>query len=638
MDMSKYREMFLSESREHLKKMSRLLIALEKNPADREGIDALFREAHSVKGMAASMGYERTAELAHHLEDLMDGFRSTGAVPPPAVDHMLEGLDLLEGLLGDVAAEHPEREVAGFIAGQGKTSPAPAADPPPRGREQAKAPAVEPEGKAETRGAEAARSWRIVATFAEGTVAPAARALLALRGLAALGTVTHSEPGEEALKKGASPRALEVRLQSGRAAEEIEKTLQAMSDIAEVSLVEVVEPAAAARTPRRGEGHRTVRVRTDLLDTFINLTGELLTSRYMLQAAAQAERWKDLSGGLDQLARLVTDLHHHVLQVRMTPLESITGRLPRLVRDLERKTGKQVALRIEGEEVELDRAILEELADPLVHMVRNAVDHGIEERGEVQVRATREKDLVLLEVADNGRGMDPEAIRRKAQERGLLSAAQARGMRERDLLQLVCHPGFSTAEQVTETSGRGVGMDVVKSAVESLGGSLEIQSQQGRGSRMLVKLPLSVAIIQILLVESDGFLVGLPITKVQRTLEVTREEIRSSGRQLVIRLGDEMLPLLSLRKILRQPNRPFGGGIQIVVSEIRGRRVGLVVDRLAGQREVFVKALEYPLNRLPGVSGATVLGDGSILFIIDPQTMLDERPAGVSAAAPGEAR
>ncbi len=320
----------------------------------------------------------------------------------------------------------------------------------------------------------------------------------------------------------------------------------------------------------------------------------------------------------------------------MTPLESITGRLPRLVRDLCRKTGKEVVLHLEGAEIELDRAILEVLADPLVHLVRNAVDHGIERSGEVRVRALREKDLVVLEVADNGRGMDPQAICRKALERNLISATQARSLRDRDALQLVCCPGFSTADQVTETSGRGVGMDVVKSAVENLGGTLDIHSEPGQGTRFTLKLPLSVAIIQILLVESEGRLLGIPITKVLRTLEITREEIKSSGRQLVFRLGDAVLSLLSLRKILRQPSRPFRGGIPIVVTEIRGRRVGLVVDRLVGQREVFVKALSFPLNRLGGVSGASVLGDGSVVFIIDPQSMLEERPVSVAAESAGE--
>ncbi len=639
MDMSKYREMFLTESREHLKNMSRLILALEQNPSDAEGIDSLFREAHSVKGMAASMGYDRTAELAHNLEDLMDGFRSTGTVPAAAVDRLLDGLDLLEGLLEDLSADQPEREIAAFIEGASveanpEVAEATLVEDPEDIQDIDLEP--EPEPVAEVTAeldAAPAEVLNVTVELAVDAVAPSARALLLLRELSGLGEFLDCRPTEEELRKGGAVPRLEVKLRSGEPVQKIEKLIGGMPDIREFKVVTAEAPQPEPASNGRGdEGHRTVRIRTDLLDKFINLTGELITTRYMLQGASRDDRKQDMDEGLNHLSRLITDLHHHVLQVRMMPLESITGRLPRLVRDLCRKTDKQVRLSVEGEDVELDRAILEALADPLVHMVRNAIDHGIEQRGEVRVRASREKDLVQLEVADNGRGMDPEAIRQKALSRGLISPSTARTMRDRDLLQLVCQPGFSTAAKVTETSGRGVGMDVVKSAVENLGGTLEIASEPGKGSRILLKLPLSVAIIQVLLVASDGKTLGIPITRVLRTLEVPRQEVRSSGRQLVIPLGDELVPLLSLRKILHQPGRPFRGSVPVVVTEIRGRKVGLVVDQLVGQREAFVKSLAFPLDRLGGVSGATVLGDGSVVFIIDPSALLEERSAGPAVA------
>lgn len=626
MDMSKYREMFLSETREHLDSMSRLLVALEKDPSDREGIDALFRDAHSIKGMAASMGYQRTAELSHHLEDLMDGFRKSGTVPPAAVDRLLAGIDLLEGLLEDLAAERPEREVKDFMAQgleEAEAAPGgPAGAPTPYAPQPEKI-SAEP-GPGELR--------QVVVTLADGTPAPAARALLILKELGAIGTIQSSDPDEERLRQGGDVSRVSLWLQSEQTPAQIEALLAAMTDVERVDFAEDRRKRETA-PPRREDGSRTVRVRTELLDRFINLTGELITSRYMLQTAASEENWQPVREGVEQLYRLISDLHHHVLQVRMMPLESITGRLPRLVRDLCRKTGKDVQLRVEGGEIELDRAILEELSDPLVHMVRNAVDHGVETAGEVTVTARREKDMVLLQVADNGRGMDSEAIRRKAVERGLLSPAQASSLRERDVLQLVCNPGFSTAPEVTETSGRGVGMDVVKSAVEVLGGALEIVSQLGQGTRVVLKLPLSVSIIQVLLVECSGHVLAIPITRVLRTLEVGRGEIRSSGRQMVIRLQGEVVPLLSLRKILRLPARPYAGSIPVVITEVHGRKVGLVVDRLVGQREAFVKPLAFPLDRLAGVSGATVLGDGSVVFIVDPQSLLEEQ-AGPAVAPP----
>lgn len=658
MDMSKYRGMFLSETKEHLATMSRLILALEKNPADAEGIDALFREAHSVKGMAASMGYQATAKLAHHLEDQLDRCRKGGSVSASLTDLLLGGLDLLEGLLEDIAADRPERDAAAFLSAASPATPAVAAvkkpaspattRPAPRPPQSGSAPVASPppaptpelavkapEAVEADRPAAAEAVLRLTIELAVGVAAPAARALLIFKDLDRLGRRLDCEPSEAQIRQGESAHRLKLRLQTAQSALEVERSVAAITDVARVEVSP--EESREAALVGRGDSGRTVRVRTDLLDRFINLTGELITSRYMLQAAAGQASWSDLRAQLEGHNRLIADLHHHVLQVRMMPLESITGRLPRLVRDLARRTAKEIELQIVGEGVELDRAILEELADPLVHLVRNAVDHGIEKRGTITVRAWREKDLAMVEVLDNGRGMDAEVIRRKAVERGLVSEAQARGMRDRDVWMLVCKPGFSTAAAVTETSGRGVGMDVVKSAVEHLGGVLEIDSTPGRGTRMLLKLPLSVAIIKILLIECAGRTLGMPVTRVLRTLEVARGEVQSSGRQLVLRLDQEAVPLLSLSKILGLPGSPFSGSVPIVLTEVRGRRVGLAVDRLVGQREVFVKALSYPLDRHAGATGATVLGDGRVVFIIDPQHLLEERrgsrlrPAGEKA-------
>jgi len=615
MDMSKYREMFLSETREHLDSMARLLVALEKTPGDREEIDTLFREAHSVKGMAASMGYQRMADLAHALEDLLDGFRNGGEVPGATIDRLLAGCDLLEGLLEDISAERPERDIDGFLRGEAPRQPEiPVGEEIPAGEDSLETLDFEevPERQ----------QLELTVEIADHAPAPAARAILVLRELQQFGEILEQWPSQEELFKGGVVRHLRVKLDSASDRSEIEAPLLAMSDLSGVRWGDEADEGGLPRR-RREDSERTVRIRTELLDRFINLTGELLTTRSMLQTAQERQAWHDLGEGLDRLSLLVNDLHHKVLQVRMMPVSSITGRLPRLVRDLARKTGKQVDLQISGDQVELDRAILEELADPLVHLLRNAVDHGIEQEGVIAVRAWRERDLVLIEIADNGCGIDPQRVLKRALEQGVITEAQARTMGERDLLGLICHPGFSTAERVTETSGRGVGMDVVKAAVENLGGMLDILSAPGEGTRMLLKLPLSVAIIQILLVECAGQTVALPITRVERTLEVPREQLQSSGRQLVLPLDEEAVPLLSLRKILRLPGHPFSGSVPLVISEIRGRRVGLVVDRLVGQSQVFVKSLSFPLDRLAGVTGASVLGDGQIVFLVDPQGLLD---------------
>lgn len=633
MDMSKYRDMFLSEAREHLLRMGELLVGLEPDAPDRERVEVLFREAHSIKGMAAAMGYQKTAELGHHLEDFLQGIRDDGRVPEGMIDRLLAGVDLLEGLLDDLTAGHSERDVAGFIAGGGArvaTVTAPVEQPTPVATDST---AVDvPSSAVSEQGSKGAELLQIHIELATDAHVPAARALLALRELEDFGRVLSAEPDEQQLLRGGPVARLQVRLQTPAAARTIRERLLSMPDVARVDCgLERAQPL------RREIRERTVRVKTGLLDQFINLAGELITTRYMLQSAFAAGRSQDLGEGLDQLTRQIGDLHHQVLQVRMMPVANITGRLPRQLRELERKTGKSVRLHLTGEEVELDRSILEALADPLMHMLRNAVDHGIERTGEVWVSASREKDLVRLEVRDNGRGLDPDAIRRKAVQRGLLSEEQARSLTGQRLYEMICHSGFSTAETLSETSGRGVGMDVVKAVVEQFGGALQIDSSPGEGTSFQLCLPLSVAIIQVLLVECAGETVAIPLTRVLRTLDVGRGEILAQGRRKGVMLEETFVPLLSLRKMLLLPNRSVSGKIPVVVCELPGRLVGLVVDRLVGQRETFVKALTFPLDRMAGLGGATLLGDGRVVFIVDPQALLEDTSGLRKVRSAGEA-
>jgi two-component system chemotaxis sensor kinase CheA len=618
MDMSKFKAMFLTESAEHLRSMSTLLTALEGQPQNREGIDALFREAHSIKGMAASMGYERMARLAHHLEDTLDGFRKQGEISPAAVGRLLSGVDLLEDLREDISDNLPERDIAEFIEQGGDRFAT-------SGEQTLEPPAAE-------------GALHVALNLQDNVVAPAVRLLLIVKQLEVLGAVEQLSPDlEELSAAGRDHRQLQLRLKTGLTPRDIE---QAFADYPEISQLRVAATAPAAATRgqdrrrddrRRGDRRQqgvagaTVRVDTALLDRFINLTGELVTNRHRLQTALGAQNWRELNEGLGQLGKLVQSLHGQVLQVRMTPVGSITERLPRVVRDLCRKNGKDVQLLIEGAEIELDRTILEEMADPLMHLVRNAVDHGIVEQGTIQLRIWRERSHVQIQIQDDGRGIDPQKIRQRAVEKGLLSARQAQALRTAEVLQLICRPGFSTTEQVTETSGRGVGMDVVKAAVEKLGGILLIDSTLGRGSRITMQLPLSVAIIRVLLLECDGKLLALPLSRILQTRQIERQELRRSGKQLLIQLKDETLPLLSLRKILGMPVPPAAARISLVVMKLFGRKVGLAVDRLVGHREVFVKKLPPPFDRLRGSNGGAVLGDGQVVFILDVQSFLERR-------------
>ncbi len=604
MDIAKFREMFLVETAEHLQSMTDILVKLDADPEDRDGIDALFREAHSIKGMAATMEHAETACLAHHLEDCLDNCREQGRISGSEIDRMLEAVDLLESLLEDIRNERPERSVEAFIANVSTE-------------------AVHQLPIDEKKSPESLEQGQLIQLQLKETVAaPGPRFLVLLKRMKDAGTILESTPSEQEILQGDASNRMLIRLVTTLSQEHIHQILLNYSELQEISFPEEVEEA---KPRKKASSNNTVRVSTELLDHFINLTGELITTRYLLQSAARKRDWQELDEGVGQMTRLVKNLHHQVLQVRMVSLESLVGRLSRTVRDLSRSSGKEVLFKTEGTAIELDRAIVEALIDPLTHMVRNAVDHGIEQAGTVSIKAWRERDQVLLQVADDGRGIDPVKIRQRALEKGLLTHAQAKTVRDYDLYQLVCQPGFSTAEQVTGTSGRGVGMDVVKTVVERVGGILLIDSAPGEGTCMTLKLPLSLAIIRVLIIESADSQMAMPITRVVQTVEVSPDEVQSSGKQLMIQHQDELLPMLSLRKILNSPKGPHLDPIPLVITEVMGRRVGLVVDRLVGQREVFVQRLPNPFDQIRGCNGGTIMGDGRIIFLLDLQSLLEKR-------------
>ncbi len=607
MDIAKFKEMFLNEATEHLEIMVNILLQLDSNPDDPEGIDALFREAHSIKGMAATMEYGETARLAHHLEDRLDGCRQAQRISGVEIDWLLEATDLLGLLLSDIRSDQAERNVDRFIVSTPKEQVADATvvDEP---RE------IVPDSSK--------KGVLIQLKLHDTVAAPGPRFLVLLKRLTDFGTILKSTPSKEDLLQGEAPVQLLVRLETDLEQEELCQQLEKYSELKDISFPPEDEPAKKQKKQPTG---KTVRISTELLDHFINLAGELITNRYQLQNALKKRDWNELDDGVGQMARLVKNLHHQVLQVRMVSLESLAGRLSRTVHDLSRNSEKEITFETDGMDIELDRAIVEELTDPLIHMVRNAVDHGIDQAGTVTVKAWRERDQVLVEVADNGCGIDPEKIRQRALTVGLLSSLQAKSIRNYDLFQLICQPGFSTVEEVNETSGRGVGMDVVKTAVEHVGGILSIDSSPGAGTRFVLKLPLSLAIIRVLIVESDGTRMAMPITRVVQTVEIAAADVQSSGKQLMIHYLDELLPLLSLRKILRRPKGDPHDPVSVVITEVLGRKVGLVVDRLIRQQEVFVQRLPEPFDQIRGCSGGTILGSGEIVFLLDLQSLFERR-------------
>ena len=658
MDMSKYKGMFISETKEHLQTMNRLIISLEKNPDGKEDIEALFREAHSIKGMAASMGYDPISELSHKMEDMMDLFRKGEIkLDSAAVDILFQALDSLEIMLKSVDADQPIDEapstlIASLQAIKGGTSTSTPSAP----TENIAPPAeVKEEAKEETESKKpAGQNLQIHLNIDPSSQIPGMRAFLIYKALSETGTIILSTPDIEEVKKGNFDNKFFLQISTEKSIEALKKSLGKMTDLAGFSInpvsdekslngessapadAEMEGKTASARktSQKKPQQVRTVRVTTDLLDNLINIVGEMIISRSRLNEVSKDLASDQLQDGMLQMSNLIRDLHAQVMSVRMTPIENLMERLPRVVRDLARKSGKKVDLHIDGKDIELDRAIVEEMSDPLVHVLRNCVDHGIEtvfERelvgksgtGQIRIRAMREKDQVYINIEDDGKGMDTEKIKRKAIARGLIKKERISTIPDKEVFMMVCHSGLSTAEKVTDVSGRGVGMDAVKNVVDSVGGSLEIDSILGKGTSITLKLPLTVAIVHVLLVRLGSETLAVPINKIIRTLEVDRHELKRSQKQMAVLIENEMVPLLSLKKVLGiKSDKTTADQIPIVIVEMKSKKVGLVVDGFIEQQEAFVKPLEAPLEWIKGLSGATILGDGSVIFVLDIPNLL----------------
>jgi two-component system chemotaxis sensor kinase CheA len=678
LDMSKYLGLFVSEASEHLARFASELVHLE--AVARGGGDVapivheLFRRAHSVKGMSGAMAQDGIARVAHATEDLVDVFRRGAAAPEAtSIDVLLGAVDALSAMVESAAAKGAPEADPALVARiraeverarenapaakpdrSGREAapagpPAPAMDAPPlAGAERSApppdvtpAPAAAPPRLADL---PRARRVEISVVVAAGCPVPSVRGFLVVKKLARLGSIAQASPSLQDLKAGRIPdRRLFVALETAQPLAAVEAVLAQIADLERVSARDAApapEPPAAPAPPRDDaagqEGGRTVRVKVELLDSFLDAVGELILATARLRELGRGvpEPFRPpLEDGVDRLAATVKDLHDRVMAVRMTPLSVLTERLPRAARDLARRVGKQVLVEVRGADIEIDRAILDELADPVQHLLRNAVDHGVEAphlrllagkpaTGRITVSARRDRDRVLLELADDGKGMDPGKLRAAAVARGALGEDAARALDDRAALLLACLPGVSTAEEVTELSGRGVGLDAVKRAAEALGGALEVESAAGRGTRWLLRLPLTVAVQPVLLVRTGGEVLGLPISKVHGALQVDLAALAKSQGEPVLPYDGGLLPVRDLGRLVGLDARPLDAVRAVVVAEAEGQRVGLAVDALLGQQEAVLKPLARPLDRVAGLSAVTVLPSGRPVFILDVPRLL----------------
>jgi two-component system chemotaxis sensor kinase CheA len=647
MELSQYGELFLSESREHVSTINHLLLSLEADPGSRQVVEEVFRAVHTIKGMSATMGYRSVADLSHEMENLLDRIRHGKAqANPETIDLLFAACDALERAIELAVEETGEEprlhdllarlrtaagEDASFETFAHQVDLGPASPTPPAG---------DGLGEAEE------GALRVRVQVAKEALLPGVRAFMALKRARELGEVSGVEPGEAALNEPDFDGGVRFVLRTEAAADAVRAALLAVGEVGTVEVAEhrPGEPTGAeARADGAGDDGRAAagaagrarHIRVDLrrLDALMNQVGELVIARDRLRRLVTFES-PELTETVDQASRLIGELQDEIMRARLAPVSQVFDRFPRLVRDAARTLGKKVDFVMEGKEIELDRSMLDEIGDPLVHLLRNALDHGIEapaerrahgkpETGTLRLSASRERSRIIIRVEDDGRGVQRERVLAKAVQNGLLARDEAAVLPDEEVNRLLTRPGFSTAETVTDVSGRGVGLDVVATRVRALGGMLEIFSEPGRGTSMTLQLPQTLAIVRALLVRQSGETYALPLTHVGETVHLLADEVGTVKGRTVAFLRDEVIPLLALRQILRAEGER-GNGVKrhAVILEVGEQRIGLEVDALMGQQEIVVKQFDATADTLRLFSGATILSDGRPALILDAGSVL----------------
>jgi two-component system chemotaxis sensor kinase CheA len=617
MSAPKYAALFLAESREHLAGCDRLLLAWERDPDAAEPVHGLFRAVHNIKGMAATMGYVAVADLAHRTENLLDALRAARVRPTAdSMQLLFRAVDALRAGVEGVAAGRAPEAPAELLSALEQALAA--------GREAGTGPAA-----ASARAAASAPPPALAITIAirPGATMRGARALVALKRAEAFGRVSAMQPPLAALEREDFDGAVTFRLETAAPEAAIEHALRAAAEVVSVS-IGGAEAGAAAGPAVRG---RHIRVDLARLDAMMKQVGELTVARNRLLELA-----RDADPSLVELAarisRLVSDLQSEVLASRMTPVGEAFERFPRLVRDLGRELGKRIRLELEGEEIELDRAVLDELVEPLMHLVRNAADHGLEtpeEReaagkqaeGRLLIAAARERRTVAIRVSDDGRGIDRAAVLARARREGLADGS-VEALSDELLLRVLARPGFSTARQVTGVSGRGVGVEVALARVRALGGTLEVRSEPGRGTAWTLRVPLTLAIVRALLAEAGGERYAVPLSFVSETVEFDPQAVTAIRQREALMVRDGVIPTVHLRDLVAAQSAARPLRRPTIILEVGERRTALVVDALLGQQDIVIEPFDAPRGLPAYVGGATILADGAPALILDAAALV----------------
>ncbi|QOR85345.1 chemotaxis protein CheA [Geobacillus stearothermophilus] len=660
MDMSQYLDLFIDESKEHLQAINERLLELEKTPEDMSVVNDIFRSAHTLKGMSATMGFEDLANLTHQMENVLDGIRNRRlSVTPELLDVIFEAVDHLEAMISSIAAGGDgTRDVRRTVEQLKRIEQG---EMPNKQAAREEPPLEHAYGEFEYHVLEQAKEqgfsvYEIRVRLRDDCLLKAARVYMVFEKLNEVGEIVKATPPVEMLEEEQFDREFLVTVVSKAPADELQKRLMGISEIddVKVSMLSSNEPsaesekAAAPQQPAAMEqaaavqaeaeapekqtakqATKTIRVNIERLDRLMNLFEELVVDRGRLEQISRELNHAELTETVERMSRISSDLQTIILNMRMVPVETVFNRFPRMVRQLARELGKKVRLDITGADTELDRTVIDEIGDPLVHLIRNALDHGIEapdvrvargkpEEGTVQLRAYHSGNHVFIEIEDDGAGISREKVLQKAKSRGIVSPQAAEHLNDQQIYELIFAPGFSTAEQVSDISGRGVGLDVVKSTIESLGGTVSVDSQPGKGSLFSIQLPLTLSIISVLLVQIAEETYAIPLSSIIETALVKKEEIFSAHNQPVIDFRGKIVPLVRLKDVFAVPGAADDGDAVAVVIVRKGEKLAaLAVDSFIGQQEVVLKSLGNYLSSVFAISGATILGDGRVALIID---------------------
>ena len=691
MDVSQYLEIFIDETKEHLQSLNTQILDLEQDPESEDTINEIFRAAHSLKGMAGTMGYKRMQNLTHDMENVFSEVRNGNIkVGANMIDILFQCLDALEEYLDTIQTTADEgtnenepliKALNQILAGsEGEEGD----DAPEAEAKDSKAEEAEDGekdkwtqivlgtseksviGKAQEEGKNV---FGLTVYIQESCILKAARAFLVIKAVEELGEIIVSAPATQDIEDERFGNDFSIIVITDKALEDLTKAAEAVSEIetvaggsidlsaetSEPKAVPVAEqkqetaaPVAAtgtkvAATPAATKQdkkavvakpvvNRTVRVDIEKLDSLMNLVSELIIAKNSL-VSRTANNENEVSE-IEYLESVTTNLHESVMKVRMVPIESVVQKFPRMIRDLQKKLGKKMELYMSGEETELDRTVVDEIGDPLMHLLRNAADHGLEnaelrqergkpEVGSIHLDAYQDGNNVIIEVSDDGGGIDIDSVKQKAIERGVVTPDQAGSMSDKDVMELLFLPSFSTAKEVTDVSGRGVGLDVVKSKIESLSGEVSVKSKYGEGSTWSIRLPLTLAIIQALMVVVGDEKYAISLGSIETIENITNNDINYVQAKEVINLRGTVIPLIRLDEMLDiREERSTSEDLIVVIVRKGEQRAGLIVDELMGQQEIVIKSLGKYISKCKYISGATILGNGEVALIIDANAMI----------------